>query len=75
MSSTEFEVTDDRPWDGETWWELRPKMIQMPVKSWTAIKSFIIKICKKSNNCSGPSISNWERTVNTIDQKIAGEKE
>tara|TARA_Y100000310_G_scaffold243676_1_gene248250 strand:- start:21813 stop:22040 length:228 start_codon:yes stop_codon:yes gene_type:complete len=75
MSSKEFEISDHQTWEGETWWELRPKMIQMPVKSWAAIKSFIIKICKKSNKCSGSSITNWERTVNTIDQKIAGEKE
>lgn len=74
MSSTEFEITDDKKWNDETWWEIRPKMILMPVSSWAKIKSFIIKICKKSNKCSGQSITNWERTVETIDQKIAGDK-
>lgn len=70
ISSVEYEVTDEKPLNGKTWWEMRPYMILMPIESWAEIKAFIIKICKKSKKCSGPNIANWERTVDAIDKKV-----
>jgi len=69
VKDIEFEVSDSKPWNGKTWWELRPTMIYMPAESWSEIKSFIIKICKRTGKCN-QSVSNWERTVKTVDDKI-----
>jgi len=70
ISAKAFEVNEKNLLNGKTWWEARPYMILMPVESWEKIKSFIIKICKKSNKCSGPSLSKWERTVNIMDKSL-----
>ena len=69
ISSEEFEVDDVKLFNGKTWFELRPFMVLMPIDSWVEIKSFIIKICKRSKKCSG-TISNWERTVKIIDKNV-----
>ena len=69
ISSKEFIVDDENLFEGKTWWEIRPFMILMPIESWTKIKAFIIKICKRSNKCSS-SITNWERTVKIIDKNV-----
>lgn len=55
-----------------TWWELRPAMIQVPASSWAQIRAFIIKICKKNNQCQ-KEVSTWERSIQTIDAHL-GEK-
>lgn len=46
-------------------------MIYMPADSWKELKKFIIKVCKASNKCKNEHVSSWERTVKSIDQKIA----
>lgn len=71
ISSTEFEVSDESPWNGKTWWDIRPYMIYMPIESWASIKSFIIEICARTKKCKGADVTSWERTINAIDQKIA----
>lgn len=70
ISSREFEVNETRLYNGKTWWQIRPYMIQMPIDSWQEIKRFIIKVCKKYN-CAGYNISSWERTVEVMDKRIA----
>ena len=70
LSSTEFEVNDTQKYNEKTWWEMRPYMIFMPKDSWVEIKKFIIKICKRSKNCSNEHVSNWERTIEKIDQRM-----
>lgn len=74
MSSKEFEVNETLKFNDKTWWELRPYMIYMPIHSWAEIKKFIIGICRKTKKCGGKTISNWERTVNVIDDKMANKK-
>ena len=71
LSSKEFEITKEKKYKGKTWWEMRPRMIYMPVESWVEIKKFIIKVCKKSKKCKNKQVSNWSRTVKAIDTKIA----
>jgi hypothetical protein len=73
ISNKEYYVDDEHPFVDDkgkkwTWWELRPAMIRVPRQSWEKIKEFVIKMCKKSNECS--EITNWERTVNAIDSKM-----
>lgn len=70
MSSREFEVNEEKKFNGKTWWQVRPYMIYMPIDSWVKLKSFIIKVCRKTKACSGRNITSWERTVKRIDQKI-----
>jgi hypothetical protein len=70
MSNKEYMIDDEHPLDGQTWWDLRPTMIYMPANSWVEMKSFIIKICRKTKQCDGRNITDWERTVNLIDEKV-----
>jgi hypothetical protein len=75
ISSTEYDVDDEHPFtdpytkEKYTWWALRPLMVHMPAASWAEIKAFIIKMCKRTKDCDR-SISNWERSVQTIDSAI-----
>lgn len=69
ISGEGFEVDDERLYDGKTWWELRPTMIQMPAKTWAELKKWIIKICKNNNQCDD-AVANWERTVDRIDNVV-----
>jgi hypothetical protein len=71
ISSTEFEVSEAKKYKGKTWWQLKPHLIYMPASSWSAIKKFIVKACKRSNMCKGKDITSWNRTVEKIDKKIA----
>lgn len=73
ISNKEYFVDDEHPFVDDkgvkkTWWEIRPSMIRMPRQSWESIKAFIIKVCKKNNQCS--EITNWERTVESVDQRL-----
>lgn len=68
ISGKEFFVDDENLFEGKTWWDMRPTMLQIPAQSWVEIKTFIIKTCKK-HKCS-KEISSWERTVGTIDKQI-----
>jgi hypothetical protein len=68
ISSTEFRVNEAQPYLGQTWWEMRPYMIYLPVSSWVKFKSYIIKRCKQFG-CS-KEIANWQRTVDTIDAQV-----
>jgi hypothetical protein len=74
MSNREYVIDDENPLNGKTWWDLRPTMIYMPSDSWVEVKSFIIKICKKTGQCNGKSIVDWERTVEKIDQNVIAPK-
>lgn len=69
ISSTEFEISEEKLYKGKTWWQIKPYMIYMPIDSWVEMKKFIIKVCKRYK-CKGKSISDWSRTVEAIDKKI-----
>jgi hypothetical protein len=66
ISGQEFKIDENNKFEAKTWWEHRPAMILVPASSWAELKSFIIKACKKYNNCD-QEIESWERTLNTID--------
>lgn len=70
MSSKEYEINETQLYEGKTWWEQRPFFILMPVQSWVELKAFIKKVCKQGNNCKQKDVSNWENTVNLIDEKV-----
>lgn len=50
----------------QTWWEMRPFMVLVPVSSWKAFKEFIIKQCKRTN-CD-QYIQAWERKTYELEQ-------
>lgn len=73
VSGESFDVDDAHPFDGKTWWEARPSMIQLPAGSWAKLKAFIIEICKKTNQCD-KKISSWDRTIQNVDDQVQKKK-
>lgn len=69
MSGETFIVDEERKYEGKTWWDMRPAMIQMPASTWKELKAWIIKMCKKTNQC-GEEVPSWDRTVNIIDSQL-----
>lgn len=72
ISSKEKIIDEQNKHNDQTWWQMRPYMILMPIDSWVEIKRFIIKVCKSSGKCKNTTITNWERSIGKIDQKIYG---
>jgi hypothetical protein len=70
ISGEQFSIDDWHPYNGKTWWDMRPTVVQMPAGSWSEIKKFIIKICKKTNKCQ-EEVASWDRSVQAIDDTIA----
>lgn len=66
MTDEEFYINDEFKFEGKTWWELRPLMLHLPPSSWAAIKSYIIKSCKKYGNCDS-SVTDWPDKINKLD--------
>lgn len=69
ISNKDFFIDDDNPYEGKTWFEMRPQMILMPVETWAAFKKYIIKNCKLTKKCDG-MIEGWDRTMNVLDQNL-----
>ncbi len=55
-----------------SWWDLRPAMVLIPEKSYSELKSYIIKMCKKTK-CD-EKIDSWSRTIDNIDTKLNEKK-
>lgn len=69
ISATEFEVTDEKKLDGQSWWEARPTMLMLPYQSWAKLKTYIITQCKRTGACD-KEITSWERTINSVDKAV-----
>lgn len=69
MSGESFDVDDKHPFEGKTWWESRPSMIQLPASSWAQMKAFIIKMCKQTKQCD-KNVSSWDRTIQNVDEQV-----
>lgn len=54
-------VDDDHPLEGQTWFDMRAKVLSVPAGSWGQIKAWMIKMCKK-NKCD-VDISSWDRDI------------
>lgn len=48
----------------QTWWEMRPYMVLLPMATWKAFKDYIIMTCKRTN-CD-QYIQSWDRKINEI---------
>lgn len=69
ISNKDFIIDDEHPYQGKTWFELRPTMILIPVESWASFKKYLIKECKITKRCGG-MIEGWDRTIKAIDTKL-----
>lgn len=50
----------------QTWWQMRPFMVLVPVASWKEFKAYIIKQCKRTN-CD-EYIKSWDRKIQGLEQ-------
>ena len=69
ISGESFDWDDNNKYEGETWWNYRYKMVLIPINSWSKLKSYIIKSCKKYGNCE-KEINSWNTTLDKIDENL-----
>jgi putative methionine-R-sulfoxide reductase with GAF domain len=62
VSGKNIIIDDEHPFENETWWDIRSKSLIVPAKSWAKIKAFLIKQCRKTNQCDA-DISSWDRDL------------
>lgn len=65
LSDRSFYVDETRKFEGKTWWEVRPYMIQVPPQTWAKLKAFIMKICKERGGCD--QVGSWENAIHRVD--------
>lgn len=63
VSGETITIDDDNLYENQTWFSLRNKALTVPASSWAKIKAFLIKQCKKSNQCD-VEIDSWDRNLN-----------
>lgn len=67
VSDKEFAVNDDKNNPlGMSWWEVKDYMIYLPRDSWSEIKSFIIKKCRKHKGCG----KHWKKQIDSVDNTL-----
>lgn len=49
----------------KTWIDLKIESVYVPAESWADIKGFIIKKCKKNQDCSA-NIGTWEGKIDSV---------
>lgn len=69
LTSEEFRVDEEHPYQGQTWWQMRPTMVHLPAQSWAKLKTFIIQVCAKTKKCN-ENLGSWDRTVKGIDEMV-----
>lgn len=65
ISNGDIIVTDNVKLNGKTWIDLKIESVYVPAESWAEIKSYIIKQCKKHNDC-GKSVDSWTRKIDSV---------
>ena len=55
-------IEDDHPYESQTWFDMRSKVLTVPASSWAKIKAWMIKQCKKSKKCN-VNIDSWDREI------------
>jgi hypothetical protein len=74
ISDHDFTIDEQHPaaFDGgkpQTWWDMRPYMVLVPMSSWKAFKEYIIQQCKRTN-CD-QYIQSWDRKIQELDGAAA----
>ena len=65
LTQKSFIVDDAHPYNNSTWLDMKINSVYLPAESWAKIKEYILKECKKNNNCS-QNINNWDTKLNSI---------
>lgn len=65
-----IDEANKNPDSQQTWWEMRPTNLVLPLESWVDLKKFIIKLCKKNKNMCEKEVSTWERSLQTVDDGL-----
>jgi hypothetical protein len=63
-------IDDTHLLEGKTYWDIRPTMILIPPSSYAAIKSFILKQCKRNPDMCDKEIPAWDRATESVDKQI-----
>ena len=58
-------VDDNNLLDNQTWFDIRVKALTVPARTWAKFKAYLIKQCKKTNQCSA-NISDWGRDLDIV---------
>lgn len=72
ISDKEYYWSETEKVDGKTYWEQRPTMVLLPLKSWMQLKKSAIKFCKQNESECTKQIGSWDRKINKIDKKLEG---
>jgi hypothetical protein len=65
ITSESVIVDDNHLLLNKTWLDLKLESVLVPVESWVELKTYIIKQCKKNNNCD-QNIDSWTRKIDSI---------
>jgi hypothetical protein len=75
LSGKDQIIDDKNLLEGKSWWDMRPTMIMIPPSTYSAIKSFIIKQCKKHPDTCDREIPAWDRASKNIDSQMKSKSE
>ena len=65
ISNKDQVIDDIHMLNGKTWLDLKIESVMVPSDSWAEIKKYIIKQCKRDNNCSN-DIGTWQGKLDEI---------
>jgi len=65
VTNKDLIVDDVSTLNGKTWLDLKIESVYVPADSWAKIKEYIIKQCKKSNDCSD-NLSTWTSKIDSV---------
>lgn len=65
IQDKDFFIDDNNLFEAQTYWDIKPTMIQVPYKSWVELKKFILIQCKRSN-CT----NNYSQKIDTIESNV-----
>jgi hypothetical protein len=70
MRDVEFEVDMTKKFGDLNWVNLNAASLVIPSQSWAEMKSYILKICKKNNDCAA-DLGKWTRKMDLLEQKMS----
>ena len=69
VSGESFDIDETHPFEGKTYWEIRPTVVLVPASTWIELNKFITLLCKKTNQCQ-KSITSWDKSIEIIDNQL-----
>lgn len=74
ISEKEFFLDEEKNlFNGKKWSEVNLTSVRVPAASWAQLKSYILKQCKKNQDCQS-DLGKWQRKTDSVDKKIKGDK-